>query len=60
MATSEINEICHYVQNDPYRSKIKLEKFHFDIFCCFGVKKESLPGGTESPQGEIGLSLVSP
>ena len=45
MATPEINENCYYVQNDPHRCKIKREKFHFDIFCCFGVIKESLPGG---------------
>ena len=44
----ETNENCHYVQNDPHRCKIKLEKFHFDILCCHGVIKESLPGGAES------------
>ena len=37
MATSEINENCHCVQNDPHRCKIKIEKFHFDILCYFGV-----------------------
>ena len=45
MVTPEINENCHCVQNDPHRCKIKLEKFHFDTLCCFGVIKESLPGG---------------
>ena len=56
MATPEINENCHYVQNDPHKCRIKLRKFHFDILCCFGVIKESLPGGAESaPPGEIGL-----
>ena len=45
MATPEINENCHYVQNDPHKCKIKLENFHFDILCNFGVIKESLPGG---------------
>ena len=45
MATTKINENCHYVQNDPHMCKIKLEKFHFDILCRFGVIKESLPGG---------------
>ena len=45
MATPEINENCHYVQNDPHKCRIKLGKFHFDILCCFGVIKESLPGG---------------
>ena len=45
MAIPEINENCHYVQNDPYRCKIKLEKFYFDILCCYGVIKQSLPGG---------------
>ena len=44
MATPNINENCHYVQNDPHKCKIKLEKFHFDILCRFGVIKESLPG----------------
>ena len=45
MATPEINENCHYVQNDRHRCKIKLGKFHFDVLCCFGVIKGSLPGG---------------
>ena len=48
MATPEINENCYYVQNDPHRCKIKLGKFHFDIFRCFGDIKESLPGRAES------------
>ena len=58
MATPKINESCHYVQNDPHKCKIKLEKFHFHIFCSFGVIKESLPGGgiRPPPPGEIGLS----
>ena len=57
MATPEINENCHCVQNDPHRCKIKLEKFHFDILCCFGVIRESLPGGWNlPPPGEIGLN----
>ena len=57
MATPEINENCHYVQNDPHKCRIKLGKFHFDVLCCFGVIKESLPGGAESAPfpGEIGL-----
>ena len=45
MATPEINENCHYVQNDPHKCRIKLGKFHFDILCCSGVIKESLLGG---------------
>ena len=49
MATPEINENCHYVQNDPHSCKMKLEKFHFDIFSYFGVIKESLPGGDSAP-----------
>ena len=59
MATPKINENSHYVQNDPHKCKIKLERFHFDILCRFGVIKESLPGGAESapPPGEIGLKL---
>ena len=48
MATSKINENCHYVQNDSIKCKIKLEKFHFDILYRFGVIKESLSGGGES------------
>ena len=52
MATPKINENCDYVQNGPHKCKIKLEKFHFDILCRFGVIKESL-----SPC-EIGLSYV--
>ena len=42
-------ESCHYVQNDPHKFKIKLEKFDFDILCHFGVIKESLPGGRNPP-----------
>ena len=45
MATPRINENCYYVENDSDKCKIKLEKFHFDILCRFGVIKESLPGG---------------
>ena len=45
MATPKINKNCRYVQNDPHKCKIKLEKFHFDILCRFGVIKESLSGG---------------
>ena len=55
MVTPEINENCHYVQNDPHRYKIKLEKFHFDIFCCFG---ESPRGAESAHSGEIGLRNV--
>ena len=49
MATPEINENCRYVQNDPHKFRIKLGKFHYDILCCFGVIKESLPGGGIPP-----------
>ena len=49
MATPKINENCHYVQNDSYKFQTKLEKFHFDILCRFGVIKESLPGGRNPP-----------
>ena len=58
MATPKINENCHYVQNDSRKCKIKLEKFHFDILCRFGVIKESRPGGRNPPPpppSEIGL-----
>ena len=59
MVTPKINENCHYVQNDPHRCNIKVEKIHFDILCCYGVIRESLPGGGEDsapPLGEIGLN----
>ena len=58
MATTEINENCHYVQNDPHKCRIKLGKFHSDILYCFGVIKESLLRGAESapPPGEIVLN----
>ena len=58
MATPEINENCHYVQKDRHKCRIELGKFHFDILYCFGVIKESLPGGRNPPPppGEIGLS----
>ena len=61
MATLEINENCHYMQNDPHRCKIKLEKFHFDILCRFWVIKESLRGGRNPPPppDEIELKQVS-
>ena len=52
MATPKINKNCHYVQNDPHKFKIKLEKFHFDILCRSGVK-ESLPGGAESAPPQL-------
>ena len=59
MATPKINDNCHCVQNDPHWRKIKLEKFHFDILCCFRVTKESLPEGSRihppPPSGEIRL-----
>ena len=56
MSTPENNENCQYVQNDLHKCRIKLGKFHFDILCCFGVVKESLPeGGRNPPPGEIGL-----
>ena len=58
MATLEINKNCHYMQNAPHRCEVKLEKFRFDIMCRFGVIKESLSGGWNTPpppQGEIGL-----
>ena len=45
METPENSENCYHVKNGPHISKIKLEKFHFDILCCYGVIKESLPGG---------------
>ena len=42
METPEIDKNCHYVQNDPHKGKIKLEKFHIDILCCFGIIKGNL------------------
>ena len=59
MATPRIDENCYYVENYPHKCKIKLEKFHFDILCRFGVIKESLPGGRNPPPpGEIGLRFA--
>ena len=58
MATPEINQNCLYVQNDPHSCKIKLETFHFDNLCFYGVIKESLPGGGGIPPGEIGYNLI--
>ena len=55
MATPEVNENCHHVQNDPHICKIKLEKSHVHILWYYGVIKESLPGGgIPPPSGEIG------
>ena len=48
MATPEINENCHYVQNNSHGCWIKLEKFHLDILRCYGAIMESLSGGAES------------
>ena len=59
MATPQINENCHYVQNDHHMCKIKPEKFHFDILCCYRAIKESLTGGggaESTPPSEIGLT----
>ena len=39
MEIPEIDENGHYVQNDPHRCKIKLEKFHFDHNLCFFGEK---------------------
>ena len=58
MATPKIDENYRYVENDSHKCKIKLEKFHINILCRFGVIKESLPGGQNPPApptGEIGL-----
>ena len=64
MARPEINENCHYVENDSHWCKIKPETFHFDILCFYGVIKESFPDiGAESgpppPPNEIGLRRVT-
>ena len=34
MTTPEDNENWPYVQNYSHKCKIKVEKFHFDIFWC--------------------------
>ena len=44
MATPKTNKNCRYVQNDPHKCKIKLEKFHFDILCRFGVIRKVYRG----------------
>ena len=61
MATPEDNENCYHVLNDLHRCKIKLGKFHFDFLRCYGVIKESFPGGgilPPLPPGEVGLSTL--
>ena len=45
MATPKINENSHYVQNDPHKLKIKLEKFHFDIFSVLELLRKVSQGG---------------
>ena len=35
--------LIRHAQNDPHWCQIKPENFHFDILCCYGVVKESLP-----------------
>ena len=61
MATPNINENGHYVQNDSHKCKIKLEKFHCDILCRFGAITVSLPGGRAESAlpGEIELSFIN-
>ena len=49
MATPKINENCHYMQNDPHKCKIKLEKFHFDILCHFWSYYGKSPRGRNPP-----------
>ena len=44
MATPDINENFRFVQKDPHRCKIKVEKSRFDILCRYGVIKESVQG----------------
>ena len=56
MTTTELNENCHHVQNDPHRCRIKREKFYFDILWCFRVIKESLPGIRPPRPGEKELN----
>ena len=47
MATPEVNENCHHVQNDSHRCKIKLENFILIPCGVNGVIKEILGGGAE-------------
>ena len=49
MAKPGINQNSYYVQNGPHKCEIKPEKFHFHIFCCFDVIKESLIGEGRNP-----------
>ena len=55
MVTPEINENCHYVQNDPHRCNIKLKNFIL-ISCAVMelLRKVSQGGGPPLP-GKIGL-----
>ena len=43
-----------------HKSKIKLEKFHVDILCCYGVIKESLPGGRNPLLDKTNTTLSCP
>ena len=48
MATPEIKENCHHVQNDPHRCKIKLENFLL-ISCAVMEVLRKVSQGAESP-----------
>ena len=57
MATPKINVNCHYVQNDPHKCKIKLEKFHLISCAVLELLRKVSQGGRNPPPppGEIGL-----
>ena len=62
MATPEVDKNCHYVENDPHRCKIKLNKFQFDVLWCYEVIKKSFPGSgirPPPPPGEIGSIRIN-
>ena len=44
MAATYNNEYCQCMQNDPQSCRIKVRKFHFIIFWCFGVIEDSSQG----------------
>ena len=61
MATPEINENCHYVQNDPISVGLNLE--NFILISCAVLellrKVSQGAGGIRPTPGEIGLRYYS-